>query len=52
MNEMIDEVINVDTYHTQKGVYTAKRKDTETERTAWHHGNVMRTKEVTELTVK
>ena len=37
-------VINVDSYHTQKGVYTANQIPTRTERNAWHHGNVMKMK--------
>ena len=45
-------MINVDSYHTQKGVYTANQIPTKTERNAWHHGDVMKTKNETKLMVK
>ena len=45
-------MINVDSYHTQKGVYTANQIPTTTERNAWHHGNVMKMKSETKLMVK
>ena len=45
-------VIDVDSYHTQKGVYTANQIPTRTERNAWHQCNVMKTKNETKLMVK
>ena len=45
-------MINVDSYHTQKGVYTTNQIPTRTERNAWHHGNVMKMKNETKLMVK
>ena len=45
-------MINVDSYHTQKGVYTTNQIATRTERNAWHHGNVMKMKDETKLMVK
>ena len=45
-------MISVDSYHTQKGVYTTNQIPTRTERNAWHHGNVMKTKNETKLMVK
>ena len=45
-------VINVDSYHTQKGVYTTNQIPTRTERNAWHHGNVMKMKIEMKLMVK
>ena len=45
-------MINVDSYHTQKRVYTADQIPTRTERNAWHHGNVMKMKNETKLTYK
>ena len=44
-------MISVDSYHTQKGVYTANQIPTRTERNAWHHGDVMKMKNQTKLTV-
>ena len=43
-------MISVDSYHTQKGVYTANQIPTRTERNAWHHGDVMKMKNETKLT--
>ena len=45
-------MINVDSYHTQKGVYTANQIPTRTERNAWHHGNVMKMKDQTKVIVQ
>ena len=45
-------MINVDSYHTQKGVYTRNQIPTRTERNAWQHSNVMKTKSETKLMVK
>ena len=45
-------MISVDSYHTQKGVYTTNQIPTRTERNAWHHGNVMKTKNETKLMVE
>ena len=45
-------MISVDSYHTQKGVYTTNQIPTRTKRYAWHHGNVMKTKNETKLMVK
>ena len=45
-------MIDVDSYHTQKGVYTANKIPTRTERNAWHHDDVMKTKNETKLMVK
>ena len=45
-------MINVDSYHTQKGVYTTSQIPTRTERNAWHHGYVMKMKNETKLMVK
>ena len=45
-------MISVDSYHIQKGVYTTNQIPTRTERNAWHHGNVMETKNETKLMVK
>ena len=45
-------MITVDSYHNQKGVYTANQIPTRTERNAWHHGNVMKTKNETKLILK
>ena len=45
-------MISVDSYHTQKGVYTTNQIPTRTERNAWHHGNVMKMKNETNLMVK
>ena len=45
-------MISVDSYHTQKGVYTTNQIPTITERNAWHHGNVMETENETKLMVK
>ena len=45
-------MINVDSYQTQKGVYTTNQIPTGTERNAWHHGNVMKMKNETKLMVK
>ena len=45
-------MINADSYHTQKGVYTANQIPTRTERNAWHNGNVMKMKNETKLMVK
>ena len=45
-------MISVDSYHTQKGVYTTNQIPTRNERNAWHHGNVMKMKNETKLMVK
>ena len=45
-------MINVDSYHTQKGVSTANQIPTRTEGNAWHHGNVMKMKNLTKVIVQ
>ena len=45
-------MINVDSYHTQKGVYTTNQIPTRTERNAWHHDDVMKTRFEMKLMVK
>ena len=45
-------MISVDSYHTQKGVYTTNKIPTRTERNAWHHDNVMKMKNQTKVIVK
>ena len=45
-------MINVDSYRTQKGVYTTNQIPTRTERNAWHHDNVMETENKMKLMVK
>ena len=45
-------MISVDSYHTQKGVYTTNQIPTRTERNAWHHGDVMKMKNETKTNGK
>ena len=45
-------MINVDSYHTQKGVYTTNEVPTKTERNAWHHCNVMEPENEMKLMMK